>query len=74
MPAGVHVWLTGPAGTIEAVYTAEVGLCLAAPPGRGYTLQAEAPGYVPMQREITLKPYLWDAGQPQQIAVCLEPK
>jgi hypothetical protein len=72
-PAGTRVWLTGPTGIVEAVSTAEVGQCFVVVPGR-YTLYAEAPGYGQAQREIATKAYNWDAGGPQRITVCLEPR
>ncbi|MCX5643287.1 MAG: sigma-70 family RNA polymerase sigma factor [Phycisphaerae bacterium] len=71
-PAGVRVWLAGPAGTVEPI-TAEAGLCFTVVSG-GYTLHAQAPGYGGTQREVTLKPYDGEAGSPQRITVCLEPR
>jgi RNA polymerase sigma factor (sigma-70 family) len=73
-PTGVRVWLTGPAGTIEAGYRAEVGLCVAALPGSGYTLYATAPGYRTTQQKTAIQPCNEETGPAQCTTVCLEPR
>ncbi len=73
MPDGARLRLQGPGGTFDSACTFELGAYLVVPPGE-YTARAEAPGYRPLDKKVTVKPFDQEAGRPPSMTLWLEPR